>query len=156
MVKQNILNLNLTSGETVTQVWTFDRVVAVLTSNNTLQFYEKALVAGHLVEPLTFSQPNYLEILQVMDFTQGPTYNELVMIGLSPQFIYKYVFTYQQASQSVVLDSLIFTEDSKLNGQLYTLLISDAEIFTACADCSQAFLSISGTDLIEQEYQTLS
>jgi len=47
IVKTTLMNLNLSSGQRVTDMWVFDNIIAVRIDSRRFLFYEKPLIAGN-------------------------------------------------------------------------------------------------------------
>lgn len=110
------MQLSLNASEVATDLWVHDGMVAVRINDNGFKFFVEPLVASTPVKPLNNSPPlNTTYNTQAQDYTKllayafapktNETLQELTLFGVYKRFIVKTVFTLDEQTMNMTVNT---------------------------------------------------
>ena len=148
--KTTIMNLSLKSGEVVSDVWVFDKLVAVRFTNKSFRFFQRPLVAGNYANALGYTfdeeEGDIDPAIVAYDFSIDDYSGKYDLFAVANVTMYRYRFTYDDFNQTISMDTSS-SETSILDNSNVRMAVTRSNVIVTCGDCSTPAVTFFNREL---------
>lgn len=142
---------------TIKDLWVFKEFLAVSIIKGTLIFYEKPVIAGSTMWPLsiptTFPFTDYLDGYSFVPSLEDA--NVVEFYGVKPDDkVARYLFTFDFKSKSVKVTDTKTIDYPQFDGKHYQTQVSSRFLIVSCGDCSVPQVAFFDRDTLEFVYKS--